>query len=43
MGTYSIETLCELVGYKLEITNGVREEDCTAMRRRWGKDIVKSG
>jgi tRNA(adenine34) deaminase len=42
MGTYNIETFCELVGYSLEITNGVREKECTAMRRRWGKDIVKS-
>ncbi len=42
MGSYSIEAFCELVGYKLELTNDVREEQCTAMRRRWGKDVVKS-
>ena len=43
MGTYKIEAFCELVGYKLEITNGVREAECTAMSRRWGKDVVKPG
>lgn len=41
MGTYSVESFCALVGYDLELTNGVREAECTALRRRWGKDQVK--
>jgi tRNA(adenine34) deaminase len=41
MGSYNIESFCQLVGYSLELTTGVREEECTAMRRRWGKDVVK--
>jgi tRNA(adenine34) deaminase len=40
MGRYSVESFCQLVGYDLELTTGVREEACTALRRRWGKDQV---
>ena len=40
MGRYSVESFCQLVGYDLELTTGVREEECTALRRRWGKDQV---
>ena len=41
MGTYSVESFCALVGYDLELTAGVREAECTALRRRWGKDQVR--
>ena len=41
MGSYSVETFCRLVGYDLELTTGVREAECTALRRRWGKDQVR--
>lgn len=40
MGTYSIETFCQLTGYDLQLTTGVREAECLALRRRWGKDQV---
>jgi len=38
LGRYSIERFCELTGYDLGLTIGVREAECTALRRRWGKD-----
>ena len=38
LGRYSVETFCELAGYDLSLTTGVREAECTALRRRWGKD-----
>jgi tRNA(adenine34) deaminase len=38
LGRYSVEALCELTGYPLELTTGVREAECTALRRRWGRD-----
>lgn len=41
LGRYSIETFCELSGYDLALTTGVRESECTALRRRWGKDAIR--
>ena len=41
LGTYSVETFCALTGYGLALTTGVREAECTALRRRWGKDAVR--
>ncbi len=41
LGTYSVETFCALTGYTLALTTGVREAECTALRRRWGKDAVR--
>jgi hypothetical protein len=29
-----------MAGYDLALTTGVRERECTALRRRWGKDFV---
>jgi tRNA(adenine34) deaminase len=43
LGTYSVETFCALTGYDLALTTGVRETECTALRRRWGKDAVRPG
>jgi len=43
LGTYSIESFCRLAGYDLELTTGVREAECTALRRRWGNDLVTRG
>jgi len=42
LGTYSVETFCALTGYDLVLTTGVREAECTALRRRWGKDAVRA-
>lgn len=42
LGTYSIETFCRMAGYDLALTTGVRESECTALRRRWGKDSVRA-
>lgn len=41
LGTYSIEAFCRLTGYDLALTTGVREVECTALRRRWGQDLVR--
>ena len=42
LGTYSIETFCRMAGYDLALTTGVRERECTALRRRWGNDSVRA-
>ena len=42
LGAYSIEAFCQLTGYDLALTVGVREPECTALRRRWGKDMVRA-
>jgi tRNA(Arg) A34 adenosine deaminase TadA len=42
VGDYSIETFCRLAAYDLALTTGVRESECTALRRRWGKDPVRA-
>jgi tRNA(adenine34) deaminase len=41
LGVYTVESLCDLTGYALELTTGVREAECLALRRRWGKDAVR--
>lgn len=41
LGTYSVEGFCRLTGYDLVLTTGVREAECTALRRRWGQDRVR--
>jgi len=43
LGAYTVESFCELTGYALELTTGVREAECLALRRRWGKDDVQRG
>src|SRR5688572_33437301 len=35
LGTYSVEAFCRLTGYDLVLTTGVREPECTALRRQW--------
>jgi tRNA(adenine34) deaminase len=40
LGRYAVEPFCDLTGYALALTTGVREAECTALRRRWGKDAV---
>ena len=40
LGTYSVESFCAMTGYALDVTQDVREAECTALRRRWGKDQV---
>ena len=42
LGTYSIEAFCRMADYDLVLTTGVREPECTALRRRWGKDSVRA-
>ena len=41
LGAYSVETFCQMTGYNLALTTGIRERECTALRRRWGKDSVR--
>ena len=41
LGAYSVETFCALTGYDLSLTTGVREAECTALRRRWGRDATR--
>ena len=40
LGAYTIETFCALTAYQLDLTTGVREAECLALRRRWGRDPV---
>jgi len=40
LGAYTIESFCALTGYQLDLTTGVREADCLALRQRWGRDPV---
>jgi tRNA(adenine34) deaminase len=42
LGDYTIEAFCRLTGYDLALTTGVREAECLGLRRRWGKDAVRS-
>ena len=42
LGDYSIESFCRLAGLDLAIVNGVREVECLALRRRWGRDQTRS-
>ena len=41
LGDYSVEQFCRLTGYDLALVVGVREAECLALRRRWGKDQVR--
>lgn len=41
MGTYSMETFAALVGGGVELQTGVRNAECLALRRRWGRDPVR--
>ena len=38
MGTYSVERFVEMTGCSYELSTGVREAECLALRQRWGKD-----
>lgn len=40
LGAYTIESFCALTAYQLDLTTGVREAECLALRQRWGKDPV---
>src|SRR5262249_60883987 len=40
LGAYTIESFCALTAYQLELTTGVREAECLALRQRWGQDPV---
>jgi tRNA(adenine34) deaminase len=40
LGTYSIETYCQMLDWPLDIVTGVRHAECFALRKRWGKDKV---
>jgi len=43
MGGYSIEAFCTMVGFDaLELTTGVRLDECLEIRRRWGQDQVRT-
>jgi tRNA(adenine34) deaminase len=43
LGRYSLEAFADLMGYRLELVQGVRRSECIALRRRWGRDIVAPG
>lgn len=38
LGTYSIERFADLMGAAVELTTGVRQGECVALRREWGRD-----
>lgn len=38
LGRYSLESFAELMGYAPELVEGVRQRECIALRRTWGKD-----
>jgi len=40
LGAYTVESFCALTAYELDLTEGVREAECLALRQRWGKDAV---
>jgi len=40
LGAYTVESLCALTAYELDLTTGVRDAECLALRQRWGKDAV---
>jgi tRNA(adenine34) deaminase len=42
VGDYSIEEFCRLAGFDLALVTGVREAECMDLRRRWGKDQVRT-
>ena len=41
VGDYSIEAFSRLAGFYLTVVTGIREAECMALRRRWGKDQVR--
>jgi tRNA(Arg) A34 adenosine deaminase TadA len=41
LGTYSMESFSALVGGGVELQTGVRNAECLALRRRWGRDPVR--
>lgn len=40
LGEYSLEKFAALLGYSCELVEGVRQQECIALRERWGKDQV---
>ena len=42
VGDYSIEEFCRLTGFDVALVVGVREAECMDLRRRWGKDQVRT-
>ena len=43
MGGYSIEAFCKMVGFDtLELTTSIKFDECLEIRRRWGKDQVRT-
>ena len=38
MGSYCVESFTAMTGVGYELTTGVREMECLALRQRWGKD-----
>jgi tRNA(adenine34) deaminase len=43
LGRYTIEAFCAMTGHALELREGVLESECLALRRVWGRDMVKPG
>jgi tRNA(Arg) A34 adenosine deaminase TadA len=42
VGDYSIEEFCRLTGFDVALVVGVREAECMELRRRWGRDQVRT-
>ena len=42
LGAYSIEAYCRMLDWPLDIVTGVRHAECFALRKRWGKDAVRT-
>jgi tRNA(adenine34) deaminase len=38
LGGYSLEAFASLMGYSLDLVEGVRRAECVGLRERWGKD-----
>ena len=37
LGEYSLEKFAALLGYSCELVEGVRQQECIALRERWGR------
>jgi len=40
LGSYSLESFARLMGYGLDLVEGVRQAECIDLRVRWGKDVA---
>lgn len=38
LGSYSVDSFAHYAGFALQLTQGVLQQECLALRRSWGKD-----